>query len=158
MNGIFAKWVFTAAYVFAGAGQDLPPLDQVSPPSAEVYQALNVTQPRPSAPNRCPAYPLPCPPPKPSARPLYCTAPGVYTVTIRLGLIAQTPAGGKIWIDGAAGPALLAAFTAAPGAPAYVGASLPVSSLGECYRIRLDASDAVEVIADPAVSFLTITR
>lgn len=144
--------------MFAPGSPELPPLDQVTPAAAEVYQALNAAQPRPGT-NRCPPAPLPCVgPTPPRARPLFCTSPGVYTVTIRLGLIAGTPLGGKVWIGSAAGESLLAAFNAAPGSPAYVAASLPVSSAGDCYRIRVDASDAVEVIADPGVSFVVFSR
>lgn len=151
--GIFAKFVFALAHVFTPGSPDLPPMVEASAMVPEV-QVVPVAVVVPS-----------CPPGAPECKrgeviqsPRFCLAPGVYTVTIRLGLIAQTPLGGKVWIGSAAGESLLAAFTAAPGSPAYVAATLPVSSAGECVRVRVEASDAVEVMADPAVSFLVFSR
>lgn len=152
MGTIFAKFIFAAAAVFSGYDQDLPPTVRATPEVPEVRHVLAVLGPPPCAPG------FVCPPGAPAVYQRFCLAPGAFTVTARLGLIAQTPLAGKVWIETAAGPSLLAAFAAAPGSPAYVAASLPISSSGECVRVRVDASDAVEVIADPGVSFLVFSR
>lgn len=166
MNGIFAKWIFTAAYVFAGGtNQDLPLLVQKTPPSADVYQMVAidedlVKEPCPPAP---PGVVVACPGPIFVAKVIqdFCTTPGVFTFTLRLGLIAQEPMGGKVWLEAPDGTrSLLAAFNAAPGMPAYVAASLQArsASTASCYAIKVDGNRPAEVIADPAVSFLTIAR
>jgi len=151
--GIFAKWVISAAWVFAaGPNQDLAPATPASPATMEVTQTLAVLGAPPCAPG------VVCPPSYPTVYQRWCTSPGVYTVTLRLGLLAQDHAGGKVWIESPGTTALLAAFTAAPGTPAYVAASMPVASAGDCYRIRVDTNQPLEVIADPGVSFLVFSR
>ena len=166
MNGIFAKWVFTAATVLAGGtDQSLPLMVQKTPPIAEVYQMVAIEEDLVKEP--CPPAPagvvVACPGPMFVAKvlQLFCTTPGVYTFTVRLGLIAQEPMGGKVWLVGPNGTgSLLAAFNAAPGMPAYVAASLQAQSVAytSCYTIQVDGNRAVELIPDPAVSFLTIGR
>lgn len=164
--GIFAKWVFTAAYVFAGGtGQELPLAVQKTPPIAEVYQMVAieedlVNEPCPPAP---PGVVVACPGPMFASKvvQIFCTTPGVYTFTMRLGLIAQEPMGGKVWLVGPSGArSLLAAFNAAPGMPAYVAASLQAQSASydACYTIQVDGNRPVELIGDPAVSFVTVGR
>lgn len=166
MGSVFAKFIFAAAYVFAGGtDQRLPLMVQKTPPIAEVYQMVAidedlVKEPCPPAP---PGVVVACPGPMFVAKVLqiFCTTPGVYTFTVRLGLIAQEPMGGKVWLVGPNGSRiLLAAFNAAPGMPAYVAASLQAQSASydACYTIQVDGNRAVELIADPAVSFLTIGR
>ena len=166
--GVFAKFVYTVAAVLGpGVGLDLPVAHQVTPAVPEVFDL--VAQPSP-VPVICPPVPVgvvapPCAPTAPpSLRPWqsFCTAaPGVYTVTLRLGLVAIAGVtGGKVRLEGPAGADLLAAWTAAPGSPAYVAASLQVDSpaVATCYRIRLETSGPVEVIAEPGVSFVTVAR
>ena len=158
---MFAKWIFIAAVVFNQGANDLPTMKQVTPPvtdaqgTTEVYET--VVRP-PCAPGADA-----CPGPVFVARQRFvvCTAPGVWTLSVRLGLIAQEPLGGKVWVglpDGS--EALLAAFNAAPGAPAYVGSSLQAQALtyDSCYRIRVESNRPVELMADPRVSFVTVGR
>jgi hypothetical protein len=158
---MFAKWIFIVATVFNQGPNDLPAMKQVTPPIADIKAGTEVyeTVTRPPCPpgsDACPGFIFTA-----RQRFVFCTAPGVYTFTVRLGLIAQEPLGGKVWLgmpDGS--EALLQAFNAAPGMPAYVAASLQAQSLTyeSCYRIRVDANRPVEVIADPAVSFVTVGR
>lgn len=156
MEAIFAKWVLTVAFVFGGQVQDLPPLTPAVK-SAAVRQELEVYETRTQEPCLPGANECPGPVFVARVRPLFCTAPGIYTVTLRLGLLAPWGlAGGKVWIEGAGESALVAAFTAAPGTPAYVAGSLQVRSAGDtCYRLRVETSAPVETIGDPRVSFLT---
>ena len=165
MDLIFAKFVFTFAAVLAGGpGQDLPIMAQATAPVPGIHQLVAMPSP---APVLCPPVPVgvvapPCTPAPPSvsAFQFFCTAPGVYTVTVRLGLLAQLPVGGKVWVGSGADRALLAAWNAAPGAPAYVAGSLQVASPAAetCYRITVDANGPVEIIAEPGVSFVTLGR
>lgn len=163
--GAFAKFIFGIAYVFAGGpGQDLPILSQVTEPVPEIRQRIAAAtwyaEPCPPVPVGVVAPPCNPAPVVSAGFQLFCTAPGVYTVTVRIGLLAQLPVGGKVWVDGAAGRALVAAWNAAPGSPAYVAGSLQVQGLTpeNCYRITVDANGPVEVIADPGVSFVTLGR
>ncbi len=160
---MFAKWIFTAAAVFNQGLSDLPIMVQTTAPVTDIRQKIAAA----NVEVRCPVVPpgVVAPPCVPDTVPVgfqvFCTAPGVWTVTVRMGLIAQEPLGGKVWMglpDGS--EALLAAFTAAPGAPAYVGASLQAQSLtyDSCYRIRVEANRPVELVADPRVSFVTVGR
>lgn len=163
---IFAKWVLTLAAVLGpGVGLDLPIMAQVTPESPAVFDI--VAQPAP-VPVPCPPVPpgvvappcVPAPPTIAAWQNFCAAAPGVYTVTLRLGLLAPWgTAGGKIWLEGGGAQSLVAAFTAAPGSPAYVAGSLQVPISGEtCFRLRLEASAPVETIGDPRVSFVTIGR
>lgn len=142
---IFAKFAFTAAVALAGGSDfDLPAMTPASVPSPAVALELDAFQH--NRPARAP-------------RQFLCTAPGVYTITVRLAVTAvQVPIAGKVWLQGPVGAELLAAFTAAPGAPGYVAASLPVSSAGDCYRIAVDASGAVTLGADPREAFVVFSR
>ena len=166
--GVFAKFVYTVAAVLGpGVGLDLPVASQVTPAVPEIFDLVATPAP---VPVPCPPVPVgvaapPCPPPAPpavGAWQSFCTAaPGVFTVTVRLGLLAPWgAAGGKVRLEGPAGAELVAAFNAAPGAPAYVAGSLQVPSptAGTCVRLRLEASAPVEVIAEPGVSFVTLGR
>ena len=162
--GVFAKFVFTAAAVFGpGAEIDFPVLLRVTPAVPEIVEvnAYPIAVPEP-----CPPVPVgvvapPCTPyvPPSAGFQTFCTGPGVFTFTFRTGIIAQTPIGGKIWLDGQS-RSLLAAFNAASGAPAYVAASLQAAAgdAGACYQIRVETNGPVELMADPAVSFVTIGR
>lgn len=163
---MFAKWIFTAAAVLSGgSGQDLPIMHQVTEPIPQIRQRIAMPT----------VYWMPCPPvpvgvvappctpqPAPSAGfQVFCTAPGVYTVTVRLGLLAFAgQVGGKVWLEAGADRALVAAWTAAPGSPAYVAGSLQVASspAETCYRVTVDANGPVEIIAEPGVSFVTFGR
>lgn len=158
---VFAKWVLSAAFVFGGQVQDLPPLKQTVA-SPQVRQVLEVYETRDGPPCLLTANPNECTP-APfviRARPMFCAAPGVYTVTVRLGLLAPWgAAGGKVWLEGAGEESLVAAWTAAPGMPAYVAGGLQVASSGDlCYRLRVESSGPVEAIGDPRVSFVTFGR
>lgn len=161
MELVFAKFVFSAAAVLAGSS-DLPALKEITPPQASIYPNFEVYETLVREP--CPPGADVCPGPLFVARirQVLCTNPGVYTVTLRLGLLANWGAiGGKAWLVSPGGSeSILAAFNAAPGSPAYVAASLQVASpaVATCYRIRLEASGPVEVIAEPGVSFVTIGR
>lgn len=165
MELIFAKFVFTFAGVLAGGpGQDLPIMAQVTVPIPQIHQLVAMPSP---VPVLCPPVPVgvvapPCTPSQPSVAPFqrFCTASGVYTVTVRLGLLAQLSVGGKVWVQSGADRALLAAWNAAPGAPAYVAGSLQVASPAAetCYRITVDANGPVEIIAEPGVSFVSVGR
>lgn len=158
---MFAKWIFITAMVFNQGANDLPTLKQVSPKVGDLYGTTEVyeTVTRPPCPpgaDACPGFIFTA-----RQRFIFCTAPGVWTFTVRLGLIAQEPAGGKAWLvhpDGA--QSLLAAFNSAPGMPAYVGASLQAQSLAydSCYTVRVEANRPVEVIAEPGVSFVTVSK
>lgn len=162
MELIFAKFVFTAAAVLGpGAAVDLPFLKEITPLQAHVFSGSEVYETK--IPAVCDPVAGTCTGPifEIRQRQLLCTNPGVYTVTVRLGLIAQAPIGGKVWLVSPGGSeALLAAFNAAPGAPAYVAASLQVASagFGSCYRVRFEANGPAEVIAEPGVSFVTVGR
>ena len=158
---MFAKFIFVAAMVFGQGSSDLPTMKQITPAvtdvrgSTEVYETVYREPCMPGADS--------CPGPVFVVRQrfVFCTAPGVWTVTVRMGLIAQEPLGGKVWLgmpDGS--EALLQAFNAAPGTPAYVGASLQGQSLtyDACYRIRVESNRPVELVADPRVSFVTVGR
>ncbi len=161
---MLAKWVFTVAYVFAGgSAQDLPILLQTTERIPEIRQRIAeatwYAEPCPPVPAGVVAPPCSPVPQVSSGFQLFCTAPGVWTFTVRLGLVAQEPLGGKVWMTLADGSeVLLAAFNAAPGTPAYVGASLQAQSLfyDSCYRIRVESNRPVEVMGDPRVSFVTI--
>ncbi len=162
---IFGKWVLTAAFVFGGQVQDFPILRQVTAPVPQIEQRIAL----PTVIRvECPPVPVgvvapPCSPevllPVPGFQ-AFCLAPGVYTVSVRLGLLAPWgAAGGKVWIEGRNGRELVAAFTAAPGAPAHVAASLQVADpMPTCYLLKVETSAPVEAIADQAVSFVTIGR
>lgn len=158
---MFAKWIFVSAMVFGQGANDLPTMKQVTMPVAdlkgttEVYETAYREPCQPGA-DACPGITFVA-----RQRFVFCTAPGVWTFTVRLGLIAQEPLGGKVWLGLADGTeALLAAFNAAPGMPAYVGASVQAQSLtyDSCYRIRLESNRPVELMADPRVSFVTVGR
>lgn len=161
MELVFAKWIFTAAAVLNGS-TDLPVLKEVTPPqvnlftNTEVYETL-VKEPCPPGSNICPGPLFVA-----RIRQVMCTNPGVYTVTTRMGLLAPWgPVSGKLWLVAPGGSeTLLAAFQAAPGAPAYVGGSLQVASpaYGSCYRVRFESNGPVEVVAEPGVSFVTFGR
>lgn len=158
---MFAKFIFAAAYVFAQGGNDLPPMDLASPKSGDVYGTTEIyetaiRQPCPPGAEICPGIIFVA-----RQRFVMCTAPGVWTVTVRLGLIAQESMVGNAWLihpDGSR--SLLATFSAAPGMPAHVGASLQAQSLTyqSCYGIRIETTQPVEVIAEPGVSFVTVGR
>ncbi len=158
-EAIFAKWVLGAAFVFGGQVQDSPPLEPVAK-AAGVRQVLEVYETRENPPCQPGADSCPGPIFTARARPLFCAVPGVYTVTLRLGLLAPWGlAGGKVWLEGAGEEQLVAAFTASPGTPAYVAGSLQVAPLGEtCYRFRVETSAPVEAIGDPRVSFVSFGR
>lgn len=158
---MFAKWIFIAATFFGQGAFDLPTMKQVSPQVTDITGTTEVYETVVRPP--CPPGATICDGPIFTARQRFviCTAPGVWTVTVRMGLIAQEPLGGKVWVglpDGS--EALLAAFTAAPGTPAYVGASLQDQALTyeSCFRIRVEANRPVELMADPRVSFVTVGR
>lgn len=165
MELIFAKFIFTAAAVLAGGpGQNIPIMSQVTDPVPEIRQRVAMPT---FVPEPCPPVPVgvvapPCVPVYPPSIgfQIFCTAPGVYTVTVRLGLLAQLSVGGKVWVESARDRALLAAWNAAPGSPAYISGSLQVPSTAEesCYRITVDANGPVEIIAEPGVSFVTVAR
>lgn len=162
---MFAKWIFTIASVLAGGpGQDLPIMAQVTEPIPQIHQRIAQStvywEPCPPVPVGVVAPPC-TPHPIPSIGfQIFCTDPGVYTVTVRVGLLAQLSVGGKVWVESGGGRSLLAAWNAAPGAPAYVAGSLQVASQAAetCYRITVDANGPVELIAEPGVSFVTIGR
>lgn len=157
--GIFAKFIFTAAWVFGGQVQDFPPLEQTASAGAAIRQELRVFE----TITRLPCIPGKdfCPGPILTARvrPHFCVEPGVYTVSVRLGLLAPSGlVGGRIWLAGNRETSLVAAFTAQPGVPAYVATALQVASEGECFIFRVETSAPAEVIAEPGVSFVTIGR
>lgn len=165
MELIFAKWIFTAAYVLAGGpGQDLPIMAQVTATIPQIRQriaAANVEWiPCDTVPPGVVAPPCTPRPATPSGYQVFCAAPGVYTVTLRLGFLAQLPIGGKVWVESAGDRSLVAAWNAAPGAPAYVAGSLQLASEAAetCYRVTVDANGPVEIIAEPGVSFVTLSR
>lgn len=163
--GVFAKFIFTFAAVLSGGpGQDLPIMAQVTARIPQITQRIAQPtiywipcEPVPVGVVAPPCTPQPAPP---IGFQVFCTDPGVYTVTVRLGLLAQLPVGGKVWVQSGADRSLLAAWNAAPGAPAYVAASLQVATAAAetCHRITVDANGPVEVIAEPAVSFVTVGR
>ena len=155
MEMILAKWVLLAAWVIpAGPDGDYPPLARAPGSGMAVRQDLTVLGPPPCAPG------MTCEPRPSAVMQSFCALPGVYTVTVRLGLLAPWGlAGGKVWIEGAGEESLVAAFTAAPGSPAYVAGSLQVRAAGEtCYRLRVETSAPVEAIGDPRVSFVSFGR
>lgn len=159
MLSLFVQYLFTGSVLLSsGAARDIPIMTRASPEVAGIVQLVATSRPVPCDPARyaCPVGPVPT-----LSFQLFCTEPGAYTFTLRAHLIAQEATGGKFWLEGPQGQrALLAAFNAAPGAPAYVGASLQVQSLTyeSCYSIKYDANHPIELDADPPVSFLTITR
>ena len=161
MELVFAKWIFTAAAVLNGS-TDLPFLKEVTPQQVNIFTSTEVYENFVKEPCHPGANVCPGPLFVARHRQLLCTNPGVYTVTTRMGLLAPWGAvSGKLWLVAPGGSeALLAAFQAAPGAPAYVGASLQVASpaYGSCYRVRFESNGPVEVVADQGVSFVTIGR
>lgn len=164
MDLIFAKFIFTAAAILGPAPSDLPVLLQVTPKIAEVYQMVAIAEDvvREPCPPGPPGVVVACPGPLFVMKQFqtFCMGPGVYTVTVRLGLIAQAPVGGHLWLVGEKGESLVSSFRAAPGAPAYMAASLqvPAPARDTCFDFRFESSGPVEVIAEPGVSFVTIGR
>lgn len=162
MELIFAKWIFTAAAIIGpGNKLDLPLASQVTAGIPQVYELVAMSDPIPCPPTYPGMASPPCQPSPTLVFQQFCTVPGVYTFTVRLGLLAQAPVGGKLWLElPGGGEALVAAFTAAPGAPAYLAGSLQVASVRQesCYGFRYEANGPAEIIADPRVSFLSVGR
>lgn len=158
---MFAKWIFVAAMVFGQGANDLPPMKLVTMPVAdltgktEVYETVT-RPPCPPGSDICPGFIFTA-----RQRFVMCTAPGVWTFTARLGLIAQDATYGVVWLVGPDGArSLLATFTADRGRPAHVAGSLQAQSLeyDSCYGLRIETTAPVELIAEPGVSFVTVGR
>lgn len=159
MQPILAKFILSGALALgAGPGQDLPPMVAATTDAKgpEVVQVLETYETAEWPP--CTVYSCPGPQVTVRARPRFCALPGVYLVTLRLSVLAQAPASGKVWLERPGSAELLAAFEAGPGAPAYVAASLPTAAAGDCYRVRIDTNGPAELVPDPGASFVTWSR
>lgn len=99
-------------------------------------------------------------PPAPAEQHLCATQPGVYVVTLRVGMVPGDPAAGRLWLESSAGDVVhMLEWRAAPGQWTTFASSAPMAAEATtCWRLRYDATGPATVNHDPRVTGISIHR